>query len=167
MSHLDSEGIIARPLAEVPERLLRGGDVKQIYEMKGAGYSGREIARELGLARNTVQRYLKSPEAMRPKPRLPRGSKLDPYTEHIDRRMGEGLENCVVLLRELRELGNEGSYTILSEYVRPRRRRRHQPTLRLDGHAGVDIVRQARHHGIVKVVMAPDDHQHTQPPQVR
>ena len=70
---------------------------------------------------------------MRPKPRRPRGSKLDPYTEHIDRRMGEGLENCVVLLRELRELGYEGSYTILSEYVRPRRRRRQpEATMRFE-----------------------------------
>ena len=83
--------------------------MKQIYEMKGAGYSGREIAREPGLARNTVRRYLKSPEAMRPKARPRRGSKLDSYAEHIDRRMAEGLENCVVLLRELRELGYEGS----------------------------------------------------------
>ena len=107
--------------------------MKQIYEMKGAGHSAREIARELGLARNTVRRYLNSPEAMRPKARSRRGSKLDRYTEHIDRRMGEGLENCVVLLRELRELGYEGSYTILSEYVRPRRRRRQpEATMRFE-----------------------------------
>ena len=98
--------------------------MKQIYEMRGAGHSTRAIARELGLARNTVLRYLKSPEAIRPKPRSRRGSKLDPYTEHIDRRLGDGLENCVVLLRELRDLGYDGSNTILSEYVRPRRRRR-------------------------------------------
>ena len=71
--------------------MLRGGDVKQIYEMRGAGHSTRAIARELGLARNTVLRYLKSPEAIRPKPRSRRGSKLDPYTEHIDRRLGDGL----------------------------------------------------------------------------
>ena len=77
--------------------------MKQIYEMRGAGHSTRAIARELGLARNTVLRYLKSPEAIRPKPRSRRGSKLDPYTEHIDRRLGDGLENCVVLLRELRD----------------------------------------------------------------
>ena len=76
------------------------------------------------MARNPVLRYLRSPDAIRPKSRLRRGSKLDPYTAHIDRRMGEGLENCVVLLRELRELGYDGSYTILSEYVSPRRRRR-------------------------------------------
>ena len=56
--------------------------------------------------------------------RAPRGSKLDPYTEHIDRRMAEGLENCVVLLRELRTRGYQGSYTTLVEYVRPRRRGR-------------------------------------------
>ena len=98
--------------------------MKEIYEMHGRGHSARAIARELGLARNTVLRYLNSPEAMFPKPRSPRGSKLDSYTEYIDQRLAEGLENCVVLLRELRARGYQGSYTILVEYVRPRRRGR-------------------------------------------
>ena len=100
--------------------------MKEIYEMHGRGHSARAIAREVGLARNTVLRYRNSPEAMYPKPRPPRVSKLDPYTEHIDRRLADGLENCVVLLRELRALGYQGSYTTLVEYVRPRRRG-HQP----------------------------------------
>ena len=69
----------------------------ETYEMKGAGRSIRGIADDLGIARNTVRRYLKSPEAMRPKSR--RGAKLDHYTEYVDRRMSEGLENCVVLHR--------------------------------------------------------------------
>ena len=111
--------------------------MKQIYEMRGAGHSTRPIARELGLARNTVLRYLKSPEAIRPKPRSRRGSKLDPYTEHIDRRLGDGLENCVVLLGELRDLGYDGSNTMLSEYVRPRRRRRQpEATIRFETEPG-------------------------------
>ena len=38
---------------------------------------------------------------MRPKPRPRRVSKLDTYTEYIDLRMGEGLENCRVLDREI------------------------------------------------------------------
>ena len=38
--------------------MLRGGDLKEIYEMKGQGYSARVIAQELGLARNTVLTYL-------------------------------------------------------------------------------------------------------------
>jgi len=99
------------------------GDVKEIYELKGAGRGIRGISRELNMARNTVRRYLKSPEAMRPKPRPQRGSKLDPYTGHIDRRMAEGLDNCRVLDREIRALGYEGSYSTLVQYVRPRRRR--------------------------------------------
>ena len=100
------------------------GQVKEIYEMKGAGRSIRGIAEDLGVARNTVRRYLKSPEAMRPKPRSRRASKLDPFTEYVDLRLEEGLENCVVLHRELRDLGYDGGYSILKSYVSPRRRRR-------------------------------------------
>ena len=123
--------------------MLRGGDLKEIYEMRGQGHSARPIAQELGLARNTVLKYLNSPEAMRPKPRPPRASKLDPCAEHIDRRMAEGLENCVVLLRELRALGYAGSYNTVVEYVKPRRRgRQSEATTRFEtapgGQAQVD-----------------------------
>ena len=111
--------------------------MKEIYELNGQGYSAREIARTLDLARNTVLRYLKDPEAMVPKGRSPRGSKLDPYADYIDGRMSEGLENCVVLLRELRVRGYAGSYTTLSEYVRPRRRSRQpQATVRFETEPG-------------------------------
>ena len=107
--------------------------MKEIYEMKGAGHSIREIARELEVSRNTVRRYLQSPEAMRPKARPPRGSKLDPYTEYIDGRMAEGLENCMVLRRELTGLGYDGGYSILKGYVSPRRRcRQPEATMRFE-----------------------------------
>ena len=122
MSHLDSAGIICEDFVEVLAALLRGGNVKRLYEMHGEGHSARAIARELGLARNTVLKYLRSPDAMRPKPRRPRGSMLDPYAQHIGHRLAEGLENCVVLLRELRALGYEGAYSTLTEYLRPRRK---------------------------------------------
>ena len=98
--------------------------MEEIYEMKGAGQSIRGIAGELGIARNTVRRYLKSPEVVRPKPRTQRAYKLDPYTGYIDRRLDEGLENCVVLHRELKALGYDGGYSILKAYVSPRRRPR-------------------------------------------
>ena len=62
---------------------------------------------------------------------------LDPYLDYIDRRMAEGLENCRALQRELRALGYEGSYMILAEYVRPRRRRRQpQATVRFETEPG-------------------------------
>ena len=99
--------------------------MKEIYEMKGAGRSIRGIAGEPGIARNTVRRYLKSPEAIRAKPGPHRASKLDPYTGYVDHRLAEGLENCVVLHRELRARGYDGGYSILKDYVSPRRRPRH------------------------------------------
>ena len=104
--------------------LLKGGTMKELYEMKGKGHSIRGIARELGLSRNSVRKYLRSEEVPRAKPRERRGSKLDRYTDYINRRMSEGLENCVVLLRELRARGYEGGYSVLKEYVGPRRRPR-------------------------------------------
>ena len=58
--------------------------MKKIYEMKGAGRSIRGIAEDLGVARSTVRRCLKSPEAMRPKPRARRPSKQDSYTEYVN-----------------------------------------------------------------------------------
>ena len=98
--------------------------MKELYEMKGQGRLIRGIARELGVSRNSVRKYLRSPGVPREKPRRRRTSKLDPYAEYIDGRLSEGLENCVVLLRELRALGYSGGYTILKDYVQPRRRRR-------------------------------------------
>ena len=38
--------------------------MKEIYEMKGEGYSIWDIARELGIAPNPVRRYLKDTEAL-------------------------------------------------------------------------------------------------------
>ena len=87
--------------------------MKELYEMKGQGRSIRGIARELRISRNSVRKYLRSPGVPKEKRRRRRGSKLDPYTEYIDGRLSDGLENCVVLLRELRVRGYRGGYTIL------------------------------------------------------
>ena len=113
--------------------MLKVGQVKEIYERKGAGRSIRGIADDLGIARNAVPRYLNFPEALLPKPRTRRASKLDPYTEYLDWRMSEGLENCVVPHRELKALGYDGGYSILKSCVSPRHRRRQpEATMRFE-----------------------------------
>ena len=84
----------------------------------------------------TVRRYLNSPAAMRPKPRRQRSSKLDAYVAYIERRLGEGLDNCVVLHRELRERGYDGGYSILKAYVSPRRHRQPRATMRFETKPG-------------------------------
>lgn len=111
--------------------------MKELYELKGEGQSIRGIARELGISRNTVRRYVRSPGVPKSRSRPKRGSKLESYTEYIDGRLSEGLDNCVVLLREIRELGYEGSYPTLTSYVRPwRRPRQAKATVRFETEAG-------------------------------
>jgi transposase len=105
-------------------RLMLGGrTVKQVLELNGAGASIRRIARTLGISRNTVRRYLRASAIPQAAARPPRVSKLAPYTEHVLARVGAGIENCQVLLRELRERGYTGGYTILKELVHPLRPR--------------------------------------------
>ena len=104
--------------------MLGGGLVKEIYELKGKGRSMRGIADDLSISRSTVSKYVHSAGVPKPKPRAKRGSKLDAYKEYIDGRLSDGLYNCVVLLREIRELGYDGGYSTLKSYVHPRRRLR-------------------------------------------
>ena len=85
---------------------VEGGTSERDLRDERSGPLDTGIAGDLGIARNTVRRYLNSPEAIRPKP--PRASKVDPYKYYVDRRVAEGLENCVVLHRELMALGFDG-----------------------------------------------------------
>jgi len=93
--------------------------VKQILELHGRGKSAREIAAQLGLARNTVLKYLHDPGIPTAKERPKRGSKLDPYVPYLKERLTDGVENAVVLLRELRAQGYTGGYSILKDYLHP------------------------------------------------
>jgi len=101
--------------------MLGGGTVKQMYELAGGGQSIRGIARSLGISRNTVRKYLRSPQVPTPRPRPGRVSKLDPYKPYIRQRLAEGVDNCVVLLREIRARGYAGGHSILKEFVKPYR----------------------------------------------
>jgi transposase len=113
--------------------MLGGRTVKQIYELRAEGQSVRAIARLLGVARNSVRKYLRADEIPKPQPRLARGSKLDPFRAHLEWRVAEGVVNCVVLLRELRAQGYTGSYSLLKEQVQPLRPRPVvQPTVRFE-----------------------------------
>ena len=95
--------------------------MKSLYELKGQGKTIRGIASELGVSRNTVRKYLRACELPKPKARPNRGSKLDPHKDYVHQRIGEGVANCVVLLRELEKRGYDGGYSVLKQYVHPLR----------------------------------------------
>ena len=117
--------------------VLGANNVKQIFELHAAGQSARTIARTLGISRNSVRRYLQEPGMPRPQPRPKRGSKLDAHSAYIQQQLGRGMDNCQVMLRELRAQGYSGSYTTLKNYVQPyRRRRQTQATVRFETKPG-------------------------------
>jgi transposase len=97
--------------------MLRSRIVHAIRELAAQGQSIHAIAREAGIARNTVRKYLRSvppSAAARPK----RLSKLDPFKDQIRRWVHEDhLLNCVTMLERLRPLGYTGQISILKAFV--------------------------------------------------
>jgi transposase len=107
---------------EVRVLARRGGKVKQ-------------IARELGVSRNTVRRYLRDPQAGRYKPRAARPKKLDPYREYLQSRIEAAQPRWIpatVLLRELRERGYEGGVSQLKAYLAPFKATKIDPVIRFE-----------------------------------
>jgi len=82
--------------------MKRSGTINTIHELAAQGKSIREIARTVGIARNTVRRYLRGkPEAV---PRPKRGSALEPYKAQIHHWVQQDhLYNCETMLQRLRE----------------------------------------------------------------
>ena len=107
-----------------------------------AGASIRQIARELGLARNTVSRVLVEIDAQRAgkaSTSLRRPSRLDPYEPVIQELLGRYPDlTAVRLLEELRQRGFSGGYTTVRQRLRELRPRTGpQPVVRFETGPGV------------------------------
>lgn len=100
--------------------MLRKEDFAVIKSLKQRGVYQKDIALELGVHPRTVSRALKrdsSPQRVRQRS----GSKLEPYQPKIDQLLSEGVWNACVILREIQALGYTGGYTILRDYIQPKR----------------------------------------------
>lgn len=101
--------------------MLRGGDVKELHDLKRQGLSITQISALSGFDRKTIRKYLEDSTTPGYGPRRERPSKLEPFQPYIQKRLATGVWNAVVLLRELKERGYNGGYSILSDYLRPLR----------------------------------------------
>jgi transposase len=121
--------------------MLRSGIVNTIREMAVRGKPVRAIARELGLARNTVRKYVRGPTEAAA--RAPRPSKLDPYKAQIRHWIEhDHLYNCQTMYRRLREQGYTGRHSILKDFVHPLRpvvRRHRRPVIRYETGPGEQL----------------------------
>ncbi len=117
--------------------MIRSGTIHTIHELQTQGKSIREIARILGIARNTVRRYLRGkPDAV---PRPKRDSVLDAYQAQIRQWIQEDhLYNCETMLPRLQEQGYIGSLSTLKAFVHGLRppTAGHYPVLRYETKPG-------------------------------
>jgi transposase len=105
--------------------------VHEIQQLKRQGLSVSAISALTGYDRKTIRKYLTESAAIpRYGPREARPSKLDPYRPYLEERLAAGVWNAVVLLRELRQRGYPGGYTILKEYLQPKRQAARQVAVR-------------------------------------
>lgn len=91
-------------------------------ELKREGLSIRAISELTGYDRKTIRKYLLAPAARpvyRARPAV--ASKLEPFKPYLEQRLQAGVWNAQVLLRELRMRNYSGGYTILTDWLRPRR----------------------------------------------
>ena len=103
--------------------LLRGKDVQELKELQRQGMSIQAISKLTGWDRKTIRKYMQA-AGVAPEygPRTPQPSKLDAFKPYLEERLRAGVWNARVLLRELRERNYTGSYTILTDWLRPQRR---------------------------------------------
>jgi transposase len=93
--------------------------INAIYRLRhDEKWSVRRIARELHVARKSIQKYLRSPAGCSA-PRKLRETKLDPFKPTVRELVERDPEaSAVVILDRLRPFGYEGQVTILRNYLR-------------------------------------------------
>ncbi|HWQ54907.1 MAG TPA: ISL3 family transposase [Bryobacteraceae bacterium] len=80
------------------------------------GLTKRAIARELGLSRRTVMRFLRADTFPERAPRQ-RRSGLDLFRDYLEKRWTEGCHNAAQLCRELQQQGYTGQRSRVKEYL--------------------------------------------------
>ncbi len=90
----------------------------EIHRLSDLGYKQRKIARQLGISRPTVKKYLENPKKKRAKP-VGRPSKLDAYRDLISQMLEKDPQvSAQVVLQYLAAQGFDGKATIVRDYLR-------------------------------------------------
>ena|GEM_PF-2491095 len=82
------------------------------------GVSIREIVRQTGYNRKTIRKYVHSSSPPVYRKRARKASKLDGYRDYITGRLQEHPLSAKRIYDEILEMGFEGKYSIVKEFVR-------------------------------------------------
>jgi len=119
------------PLQEGKRAATTAERWQQVHDLRAANVGLLECARRLNLSLNTVKRYDRASEPDRLQ-RVPkyRPTLVDPYRDHLRKRRAEEPGVPVQqLLREIRELGYQGSSNLLVRYINQGRAEGDRPHL--------------------------------------
>jgi transposase len=114
--------------------MLTQEEVVEVRVLARQGKGVREIARDLGVSRNTVRRYLRGAES-RYSPRPERPTKLAPFKDYVRERLASARPDVIpatVLLREIAEQGYSGGISQLKAFMAPLRRETSEPVVRFE-----------------------------------
>jgi hypothetical protein len=106
------------PAGKFAERTRRNHTL--VHALRAAGRGLREIARHLSWGLHTVQRYDRAAtwqELLDGRWKAPRASKLDPFKPYLDQHAGQPHGSFTRLFREIRDLGYDGSYSVVRNYL--------------------------------------------------
>lgn len=114
---------MAVTLSEPEVSMVEPELIRQARGLRGQGWGLRRIARELGLARNTVRRYLRGGEAAEVQTR-PRAWRLDGERRALAVELFETTAegNAVVVAELLAQAGVDASVRTVQRVLQPRRR---------------------------------------------
>jgi transposase len=100
-------------------RTRRLSTYQQVWSLHRQGYKAPAIARQLGIGKTSVFRYLRTPSFPERQGRSDRGrSVLSPYKEYILKRWNEGCYDTKGLFEAIQKRGYSGSYDTVARYTR-------------------------------------------------
>ena len=123
--------------------MIRKEDYMKIQVLAERGVYQKDIAEELGVHPKTVSRALARQSA--PKRAVKKVErKLSVYQNQIDQMLTSGVWNAQVIWRKLQEAGYEGGYTMVRQYIAPKRslqsqKRQARLTVRFETKAGEQL----------------------------
>ena len=109
-----------RQEAALAKRQRRVERFEQVHELRRQGTPIRQIARDLGMSRKAVRRYLRREQCPDWRPGRATRSGMDAHREWIDARIAEGRINASELHRELASRGVRLSYATVRRYLTKR-----------------------------------------------
>jgi transposase len=109
---------------QAQRRAARAARWQRVHELRDAGVSISQIAREVGITRRTVRTLISAPEpprnrVLRPRPGGLTSPTLQPYVSYLQDRWQQGCTNVSRLCREIMAMGYTGSRSLLAQALQP------------------------------------------------